>query len=230
MNTQGLNLFKKMRSVVFAAFLFGFYSLLSRLWFIRHLKRPTVAGSCLYAHWHGDELLLIGSYAWNRMAVMVSRSQDGEMLRILLGWLGFHVVRGSSSKGGAGRLKGLIDAVEKDGFNASLAVDGPRGPIYEVKPGILKLAQATGKPLVPGAASASFRYVFRNAWNRCYLPLPFSRGVIVYGEPMFIPKELSEEEFENHRLKLEKELMRLKSEAEATYDRFFLRNPIPVRG
>jgi lysophospholipid acyltransferase (LPLAT)-like uncharacterized protein len=138
------------------------------------------------------------------------------------------VVRGSSSKGGAGGLKGLIDAVDKGGFNASLAVDGPRGPIFRVKPGILKLAQATGVPLVPGAASANFRHVFKKAWNRSYLPLPFARGVIVYGEPIYVPKDLSDEAFETYRLKLETELLRLKAKAEASFGRYFLAAPIPM--
>lgn len=142
-------------------------------------------------------------------------------MRRVLGWLGFYIVRGSSTRGGAAGLKGLIDAVNKEGWSASLAVDGPRGPIYKVKPGILKLAQETGRPLILGAAAASRRFVFKKAWNRCYLPLPFSRCVIVYGEPILVPPALTEEAFENLRRDIEGNLLHLKEEAEA----FFHRRP-----
>ena len=137
----------------------------------------------------------------------------------MLTWLGFKVVRGSSTRGGAGGLKGLIDAVAREGWNASLAVDGPRGPIYKVKPGVLKLAQQTQCVLVPGAAAASRRFVFKKAWNRCYLPLPFSRCVIVYGEPIIVPQNITDEEFESMRVRLETTLLALKAEAESHFQR-----------
>jgi lysophospholipid acyltransferase (LPLAT)-like uncharacterized protein len=159
------------------------------------------------------------------MAIMASHSRDGELIRRMLTWLGYHVVRGSSTRGGAGGLKGLIDAVRKSGWNASLAVDGPRGPIYRVKPGILKLAQETQVPLVPGAAAASRRFIFKKAWNRCYLPLPFSRCAIVYGDPIWVPADATDEEFEALRQKLERTLWSLKEEAEA----LFQRRPDPAK-
>src|SRR5438874_605433 len=86
------------------------YRTYSLTWRVRHLRHsgPVQGGRPrVYAHWHGDELLLIGSYVYNNMAVMLSRSRDGERLKRMLYWLGFRVVRGSSSRGGAGGLKGL---------------------------------------------------------------------------------------------------------------------------
>src|SRR5690606_37189324 len=126
--------------------------------------------------------LLIGGHAREGMAVLSSKSADGALMGWVLEKLGYFVVRGSSSRGGAGGLKGLIDAVKRQRREASIAVDGPRGPIYQVKPGILKLAQATGCEIVPGASAASARYTFEQAWNRCYIPYPFARCVIYYGE------------------------------------------------
>jgi len=150
---------------------------------------------------------------------MASQSRDGELMKRIAILLGYRVVRGSSTRRGAEGLKSLIDLVIKDCCPASLAVDGPRGPIYQVKPGILKLAQQTESWLVPGAASCSSRFVFKKTWNQCYLPLPFSKCVVVYGEPIKIPKDLSDEEFEMSCLKLECSLKRIKVEAEAYFDR-----------
>lgn len=195
----------------------AFYWTLTRLWRFRHIRYPSqaqVPGPRVYAHWHGDELLMVGAYVRSGMAVMASWSKDGELMKRVLTWLGYRVVRGSSSRGGGAGLKGLIDAVIKEKREASLAVDGPRGPIYKVKPGILMLAQQTGRPLIGAASAAGRRFVFKKAWNQCYLPFPFSKCVIVYGEPMFVPPDVSKEEFEAIRLKLEQELTAMKAEAE----------------
>jgi lysophospholipid acyltransferase (LPLAT)-like uncharacterized protein len=212
---------RKIRDFLAAVLLTIFYRLYRRLWRVQRVRFPHEWGDSavprVYAHWHGDELLLVGAYIDSGMAVMTSRSEDGELMGRVLRWLGFRVVRGSSSRGGAGGLKGLVDAVRKEGRNASLAVDGPRGPIYEVKPGILKLAQQTGSILIPGAASANRRFVFKNAWNQCYLPLPFATCVIVYGEPISVPPDASGEELERLRLTLEHQLKVLKVEAEGRF-------------
>lgn len=213
--------FGAIRTFLIALIAVIFYRLYSWLWRFEHIRMPKcgVDGSAVvFAHWHGDELLLIGAYIRKRMAIMASRSRDGEIMTRMMTWLGFRVVRGSSTRGGAGGLKGLIDVVQKEGYRASLAVDGPRGPIYEVKPGILKLAQQTGVPLIPGAASCSRRFVFEKAWNRCYLPLPFSKCIVVYGEPMHIPSEASSEDLEGYRLRLQETLKALKIEAERYFD------------
>ena len=212
-------MWKRTRDLALAWLVTVFYRAYSRLWSVVHIRRPELLDGpepVICAHWHGDELLLIGGFSTasrNRMAVMASRSRDGELLMRILTWMGFRVVRGSSTRGGAGGLKGLIDAVNKERCHASLAVDGPRGPIYRVKPGILKLAQETGRPLVLGAASARRRFIFKKAWNRCYLPFPFSKCVIIYGEPIEVPATLSDESFEALRLRLEDQLLSLKTEA-----------------
>ena len=199
-----------------------FFRILSSLWRVTRIRVPRVVSQgfpCVYAHWHGDELLLLGAYKDTGMAVMSSRSRDGELMASVLMRLGYSVVRGSSSRGGAGGLKGLIDKVAKEKRSASLAVDGPRGPIYTVKPGIVKLASQTGVWLIPGAAAAGFRFVFKRAWNRCYLPLPLARGVIVYGEARQVPLGLSEEELTSYCKNLERDLMELKDEAEGFFGR-----------
>ena len=192
------------------------YWVYSKFWRMEHIRKPARQGSRLWAHWHGDELVLVMEFARRGMAVMSSRSRDGERMKWVLELLGYHVVRGSSSRGGAAGLKGLIDAVRKEGLEASLAVDGPRGPRNVVKPGIVKLAQETGRDLVPGAAAASRKFVFKNSWNQCYVPFPFSRCVVVYGNPVHVPTTATEEEREAIRLKLETTLTLLKAEAENT--------------
>lgn len=135
---------------------------------------------CVYAHWHGDELVLVGYYSYRRLAALSSLSKDGSIMALTLRLLGYRVFRGSSSKGGARGLLNLIRAV-REGSQAALAVDGPKGPIYEVKPGIVELARKTGKPIVPVGARSQCAWFIPRAWNKSYLPKPFSRVDVEYG-------------------------------------------------
>ncbi len=194
-----------------------FFRFMNGLWRIELIRFPEPSqfpGPWIYAHWHGDELMVLGTFADRGMATMASRSRDGELMKGVLENLGYFVVRGSSSRGGAGGLKGLIDAIHSGRREASMAVDGPRGPIYEVKPGVIKLAQATGAWIVPGVSAAKSKFVFKNAWNRCYLPYPFSRAVIVCGEPFRVSADASDETLEILRRDLEQQLRALKVDAE----------------
>ncbi len=193
----------------------SFYWLLSRSWRMQEMGLPlgpSAPNPKLYAHWHGDELLLVAISINKNMAIMASRSSDGELMKRVLSFLGYRVVRGSSSRGGAGGLKGLIDLMRTGKYHSSLAVDGPRGPIYQVKPGILKLAQETGLPIIPSVAWCSNKFVFKKSWNQCYLPMPFSKCVVWYGEPMLVPSVTTDEEFEKLRKTLELRMQALKNE------------------
>jgi len=140
--------------------------------------RPRKA--CLYAHWHGDELVLVAYYSFRKLAVLSSLSKDGTIMARVLTLLGYQVFRGSSSRGGARGLIGLIKAV-KGGSQAALAVDGPKGPIYEVKPGIVELARKTGQPIVPLRTTCDRAWYIPRAWNRSYVPKPFAKVRVEYG-------------------------------------------------
>jgi lysophospholipid acyltransferase (LPLAT)-like uncharacterized protein len=173
------------------------YWLLSRTWRIRELGpepvlqkyvRRSGSAPCVYAHWHGDELVLVGYYSFRRLAVLSSLSSDGTLMAKTLQLLGYQVFRGSSSRGGARGLIGLIKAV-KSGSQSALAVDGPKGPIHEVKPGVVELARRTGYPIVPVRARCSQAWHVPRAWNKSYLPKPFARVEVEYGEPLLLSEQ-----------------------------------------
>jgi len=211
----------RIKILLMSAAVTGFYWLLSRTWRMREMGLPlgpAAPNPKLYAHWHGDELLLVAISIRKKMAIMASRSSDGELMKRVLTFLGFRVVRGSSSRGGAGGLKGLIDLMKTGNYHSSLAVDGPRGPIYQVKPGVLKLAQETGLPIIPTATWCSHKFIFKKSWNQCYLPMPFSKCIVWYGDPMLVPKGVTEEEFESLRKSLELRMQSLKKEVESFFE------------
>lgn len=133
---------------------------------------------------HGTQWPLL---AWRRRRptlVMVSHSNDGAMQAHALGLLGFLVVRGSSSRGGARGLAAMIRRMRRGGVDAAFAVDGPRGPYGDVKPGAALAARRSGGLLVPMGSAVAHGRVLSRAWDRFALAWPFSRVVVVLGAPL----------------------------------------------
>jgi len=142
------------------------------------IERPLV-----FAFWHGRQMALTRAPLRRRLAVMVSLSRDGTLQSGVMRALGFHVVRGSSSRGGARGLRGILRALE-NGDDAAFAVDGPRGPSQASKPGAASAAFAGQAALVPVGSAVSWGFRLRRAWDEFVVPLPFSRVVIVAGDPV----------------------------------------------
>lgn len=137
----------------------------------------------LLAHWHGDEIALIQLVRRYRIATMSSQSSDGQMMSIILHLLGAKTTQGSSSRGGVSGLKGLIRLMRK-GHNCSFAVDGPKGPIYKVKPGVFELSRLLDCPIYYCGVSVDHAIQFPKAWNKTYLPKPFAKIVIQWHNPL----------------------------------------------
>lgn len=146
-------------------------------------------GGYVLAIWHQN--LFAGILAQNgrRHTVMISRSRDGDAVAYLCGRLGHHVVRGSSKKGSrdkGGKLaKDEMIEVLRSGMPGAVTVDGPSGPIHEVKPGIVEMARLAGVPIVPYLAIPQHYWRF-NSWDAFRLPKPFTRIDIYYGDPIAV--------------------------------------------
>lgn len=141
------------------------------------------------AIWHQNLFAGILAQRSLRHTVMVSRSGDGDPVAFLCARLGHHVVRGSSKKGerdkGGKLAKDEMIEVLKTGMPGAITVDGPRGPAYEVKPGIIEMARLAGVPIIPYLPLAQ-RYWSFPSWDAFRLPKPFTRIDIHYGPPMQI--------------------------------------------
>jgi lysophospholipid acyltransferase (LPLAT)-like uncharacterized protein len=137
----------------------------------------------VFAHWHGDELGILYLLKPYKACAMVSTSKDGEIMAGAIRWLGAKASRGSSTRGGVSALKGIL-RLAKEGWRPSVAVDGPKGPYHKVKPGVFEISKLLSAPIVPLAVSAKHAYVFEKAWNKTYLPLPFSRIQVIFDSPL----------------------------------------------
>lgn len=172
-------------------------------------------GKVNFAHWHGDELALLPRFGSLNTVILVSHSKDGDVMARGASYMGYHVVRGSSTRGAVGGMIALIKA-SKQGYNASLAVDGPQGPRHVCKPGIVRLTQKAGVPLLPVGVAGSRAYIFEKSWNKTYLPLPFSRQVFYFGKPLYFGQEKDDQALEGYCRKVEAALHRAHDEAKGT--------------
>jgi lysophospholipid acyltransferase (LPLAT)-like uncharacterized protein len=137
----------------------------------------------IYAHWHEDETVLILVIRLFRAAILNSKSSDGQMMAKIVQLYGAKTAKGSSSRDGVEALKGLV-RLTKAGFNPTVAVDGPRGPRHQVKPGIFQLSRLCQAKIFPGSVAYENAWHFPRSWDKAYLPKPFSRVVITWGQPM----------------------------------------------
>lgn len=136
----------------------------------------------IFAHWHGHELAIVPLVSHYRIATMTSTSKDGQLIDFTIRRLGGATSRGSSTRGGIGALKGLVRLVG-EGYRASMAVDGPKGPIYQAKPGVFELSRLAHAHIVPVGVANSRAITFKKSWNKAQLPLPFAKVVVRLGEP-----------------------------------------------
>ncbi len=205
-------------------------SLWSRTLRIRFVNRDILQGleqagnNAIFAFWHGRQFLLFWTHQRANIVIPASESRDGEIQAGILARFGFGIVRGSSKRRGDRAALGLVEALRK-GRSIALAVDGPRGPIYEVKEGVTYLAGKLGKQIVPVATGARKAWVLEKIWDKYLLPKPFSQCVVVYGKPITV-NGTSSEELEGKREELAAALNQVMEEA----DRYFGQSAQKAKG
>ena len=174
------------------------------------LAKP-VNESGIGAVWHNR--LLVMPFVLKRFfpdrqgAALISASRDGAWIATLVQRTGFDVVRGSSSRLGATAMLQMADVLA-GGRDVVIAPDGPRGPVYELGPGIVLLAQKSGASVFPLHLEYSSCWRVKN-WDRFILPRPFSKVRVIFGPAHQVAATRSEEEFEKERLRLQHAMMAL---------------------
>ena len=168
----------------------------------------------ILAFWHGRMVMMPFAYEGRGACIMNSRHRDGALISRAIERLGIEVVRGSSSRGWVGGLKGLLDA-HRRGRDLVVVPDGPRGPRCRAKSGVIQLARVTGVPVFPIACAARPAHVLRSSWDWLTIPLPGARVVYVVGEPIRVAADASAADVERARAELEGRLNRITELADA---------------
>jgi len=170
-----------------------------------------VSENFIGALWHNR--LLIFPFVLRRFfvhrhgAALISASRDGELLADAIKRFGFDVVRGSSSRLGASAILQL-EGVLASGRDVVITPDGPRGPAYELGPGIIFLAQKSGAAVVPINMEYSSCWRIKS-WDRFIVPRPFARVRVIIGAPYRVRSTSTDDEFEAERLRLQNAMMAL---------------------
>ena len=197
---------------------FGFYLLKALGWTLRFeiddragIVGQPVGENYIGALWHNRllifPLVLRRFFPHRNGAALISASHDGDLLSDAIQRFNYDVVRGSSSRLGASGLLQLSDVLAKRG-DVVITPDGPRGPVYELGPGIIFLAQKTSAAVLPMNMEYSSCWRVKS-WDRFIIPKPFSKVRVIVGESERIKSTSTDSEFEAERLRLENAMMSL---------------------
>lgn len=183
-----------------------------------HLDKLLETGKpFLPCYWHRQGLfcsyyLFQQQHRGLKLGFLVSPSGDGDIGSDIIESWGARSIRGSSSETGAQALRDLYYAITREGLSITTTPDGPRGPIFEFKPGIIMLSRLTGAPILPMAYAVDKAWLLRS-WDRFFIPKLLSTIVIVIGEPVFIPSKLTEQETGKYQIKMAEILNKLTESA-----------------
>lgn len=170
----------------------------------------------LVAIWHGKMFLpiFVGCSHQTKMATLVSPSKDGDVICELLNKMGYETIRGSSRKNNVASLAEMLRKL-KAGYSIGVVVDGPLGPIHQVKPGIVHMAQKLEVNIIAVGAAFQKKWNFNKAWDRFELSKPFSRAVFYIGKPLKVPEEANAQAYTKV---VEQALLEAQKQAEAFLD------------
>lgn len=175
----------------------------------------------ILASWHGLHLMVpLARRTDHPVTVLVSRSADGEINAAAARSMGLSVIRGSggrnrkkaAGKGGAGGFLRMKSTLEQ-GITVAQTADVPRGTPRRCGSGIVTLALHSGRPIVPVAVATHY-FVQMNNWDRTRIPLPFGRGGIAVGRPIYVTGDEGDPELQAARLQVEAEMNRTQQSAD----------------
>lgn len=147
------------------------------------------------ALWHNKVVATVLALGFiKKRAGLASPSADGELISVPLEKLGYKMIRGSSGKDSVKGLVQLIKAV-KEGYTIGTPLDGPKGPRFEAKQGMMYVAQKSGRPMVFMGAAYSKKWVLSKTWDKCQIPKPFSKVICVISEPFYLEKSIPVEDY-----------------------------------
>ncbi|MCC7527561.1 MAG: DUF374 domain-containing protein [Candidatus Melainabacteria bacterium] len=146
----------------------------------------------IFAIYHGRMVGLPGLRPKSKLTILISNSRDGEIIARALKEIGFSTARGSPAHGG---VRGALEmkTAAKAESRLAMMVDGPRGPRYEVKPGLVRLAEITGLPIIPFVTHTRQNY-WMDSWDNFMAPFWCTPMLYIFGHPIDIPKGISAEE------------------------------------
>ncbi len=171
----------------------------------------------IYVFWHRCVFVATWHFRQREIAVMTSRSFDGEYIARIIEKYGYSAVRGSSSRGAVRALLGMHKVIDA-GRTVAFTIDGPRGPKYVAKPGPVLLARNTGVPIMCFHISLERPWILPS-WDDFMIPKPFSRALVRIGTLIHVPEEADSAALERYHADMQATLDRIREFAEAEVSR-----------
>ena len=149
--------------------------------------------SVIISIWHGRVLNFVKQLANNQFYALAGTHNDAEIISRICLDTGWKVIRGSSSDKGKEAFEDIVEALKIPGSLVAMTPDGPKGPAKIPKAGVIKAAQNTGGAIIPAASHCTKHWGFKN-WDTFYIPKPFGRIEVIYGEPVYFKHDQSFDE------------------------------------
>lgn len=174
---------------------------------------------CIYAMWHANQFAVYGLENKENINILISNSIDGEIVARACKKFGFKLVRGSSGKKGAVESTMQMISGLKNGENVAIMIDGPSGPLYKVKNGVIKLAQKTGAPIIPVHwYSPQKTFIKLPSWDKMTTPLGDCNLLNTYGTPIYVSENATEDEINAAKENLKEQLFHLEKITPQLYE------------
>lgn len=174
---------------------------------------PNNTQAKIFVFWHGHQLFVYKGYknAAGRARgtfVLISEHRDGRLVAFAFKLLGLNSVAGSSTRGAVRSLVSLLKKLEQ-GHCVAITPDGPRGPIYKLKPGVIALAQKSGAPIYILSTDFEKKWQLKS-WDKMQIPKPFTKAYFAISEAIYIPSQLDMAQHAEYAQKLEDQINQMR--------------------
>lgn len=186
-----------------------------------YIKEGGGGKPAIIAVFHGRMVGLLDLHPREKITILISHSRDGEIIARGCAGMGFSIARGSPAKGVFQGSREMLEAANS-GQSLAFMVDGPRGPIYEVKPAIIRLAEVTGLPIIPFFSQSRTNVSKRifKSWDEFMAPQWSTPIAYFFGEPIFVPAACSEADREKLLRQLQTSMLDLKEQGQKFFQTF----------
>ena len=186
-----------------------------------YLKLKGEGKNIILTTWHSRLFLTVYYYRYKlggrNICVLISSSRDGEFIARVIRKFGYSAIRGSSRHYEKNAHEEILKRLS-EGFDMGITPDGPRGPAEKVQQGVIHIAAESGCPIVPMTFNTS-RNTRLNSWDRFVLPHPFTKAVVTFGSPVYVPSDASKEEKLEKGRELESILNKITRMADKHFDK-----------
>ena len=173
---------------------------------------------CILCFWHGKYIPIFPLLEGYDACVITNQSERGKVITEICRKFGFYnaQIPDEPTRNSYAMMREAISAKNICGT----ASDGPLGPAYQVKSGIVRIASSLGYALLPVSVGIRGKIVLKGRWDLREIPLPFARVTMIFGEAMELPPNLRGTQVKVWEERAAKEISALSTQAESKVEKY----------